>query len=208
MYKQQRTEAASPSSWSAREAYLLAVVCLVVGLALGYLLRGSSAPVVAAAGTPEAATSAPTAGPTALAGDVDLQAAPLKAALTSDPRNFDLLVQLGNLYYDKQVFAPAIDYYQRALVLRPNEVNVRTDLGTAYWYSGSPHRALDEYKKSLKVDPGHAQTLFNMGIVYDKGMKDSAAAAAAWEKLLKLHPDYPERERVQGMLEQIRKRNS
>ena len=208
MYKQQRTEPASPSSWTAREAYLLAVVCLVVGLALGYLLRGSSAPVVAAAGTPEAATSAPTANPAALPGDVDLQAAPLKAALTSEPKNFDLLVQLGNLYYDKQVFAPAIDYYQRALALRPNEVNVRTDLGTAYWYSGLPQKAVAEYKKSLQVDPGHAQTLFNLGVVYDKGMKDPAAAAEAWERLLKLHPDYPERERVQGMIEQARKRNS
>jgi cytochrome c-type biogenesis protein CcmH/NrfG len=208
MHKQQRTDPAPTSTWTAREAYLLAVVCLVVGLALGYMLRGSSAPVVSAASAPAAAPSTPAANPAAPAGDVGLQAAPLKVALAADPKNVDLLVQLGNLYYDKRVFATAIDYYQRALELRPNEVNVRTDLGTAYWYSGLPQKAIEEYKRSLQVDPGHAQTLFNMGVVYKEGLKDPAAAVAAWEKLLKLHPDYPGRERIQGMIEELKKRNS
>ena len=208
MHKQQHTDPAPTGTWTAREAYLLAVVCLVVGLALGYMLRGSSAPVVSAANAPAAAPGAPTANSAAPAGDADLQAAPLKAALATDPKNFELLVHLGNLYYDKQVFATAINYYQRALELRPNEVNVRTDLGTAYWYSGLPQKAIDEYKKSLQVEPGHAQTLFNMGVVYNEGLKDQAAAVAAWEKLLKLHPDYPGRERIQGMIQELKRRNS
>ncbi len=208
MYKQHRVESAPPSRWTAREAYLLAIVCLLAGLAMGYLVRGSSAPSVSAASVPAAPRSTPAANPVAPAGDVDLEAAPLKTALTTDPKNFDLLVRLGNLYYDKQVFAAAINYYHRALELRPNDVNVRTDLGTAYWYSGSPQKAIEEYKQSLRIDPGHAQTLFNMGIVYKDGMKDPAAAIAAWEKLLKLHPDYPDRGRIQGMIEAAKKRNS
>jgi cytochrome c-type biogenesis protein CcmH/NrfG len=208
MHKQPRNETPPSSGWTGREAYLLAVVCLLTGLAIGYFIRGSSAPTVSAASAPAAPTSAATVNPAAMGGDVDLQAAPLKMALTTEPRNFDLLVQLGNLYYDKRVFATAIDYYRRALEVKPNDVDVRTDLGTAYWYSGFPEKAIAEYKESLKVDPGHAQTLFNMGVVYKDGLKDPAAAVAAWEKLLKLHPDHPDRVRIQGMIEDAKKQNS
>jgi tetratricopeptide (TPR) repeat protein len=209
MHKQQRIDPAPPASWTAREAYLLAVVCLLVGLAMGYLIRSSAAePMASTAGVPAASRSAPAADPAALAGDVEIQAAPLKTALMTEPKNFALLVKLGNLYYDKQVYAPAIDYYRRALELHPNDINVRTDLGTAYWYAGFPQNAIAEYKKSLQVDPGHAQTLFNMGVVYKDGMKDPAAAVAVWEKLLKLHPDHPDRQRILEMIENAKKRNS
>jgi cytochrome c-type biogenesis protein CcmH/NrfG len=208
MYKQQRNDSVPSTGWTAREAYLLAIICLLAGLAMGYFLRGTSAPTVSAADNPSAPVAAPAASAATTGGDVDLQAAPLKMALTTDPKNVDLLVQLGNLYYDKHVFSTAIEYYGRALEVKPNDVNVRTDLGTAYWYSGSPQRAIAEYKQSLKVDPGHAQTLFNMGVVYRDGMKDPAAAAATWEKLLKLHPDHPDRVRIQGMIDDAKKQNS
>lgn len=202
MQKQQQIVPESTGSWTAREAYLLAAVCLLVGVALGYLIRGSSAPsAVASSATAATTPVAAPVNPLVAAGDVESMAAPLKAALLKDPKSFDVLVELGNLYYDKRVFAPAIDYYGRALELRPKDINVRTDLGTAYWYSGSPEKAIAEYKQSLKVDPGHSQTLFNMGVVYNDGLKDPADAIAAWEKLLRLHPDHPDRQRVLGMIE-------
>ena len=49
---------ARKSGWSSTEAYVMAVICLLVGTAAGYLLRGS-APAGASAGPaaqPEAAT--------------------------------------------------------------------------------------------------------------------------------------------------------
>jgi cytochrome c-type biogenesis protein CcmH/NrfG len=195
-------------SWTSREAYLLAVVCLLVGLAVGYFIRGGATNAPAVAAAPAAMPTAPAANPASVTQNVESLAAPLKVALSADPKSFELLTELGNLYYDKQAFAPAIDYYRRALEVRPNEINVRTDLGTAYWYSGFPQKAIDEYKKSLAVDPGHSQTLFNMGVVYKDGLKDSADAIATWEKLLKLHPDHPDRQRILSMIEEAKKRNS
>jgi cytochrome c-type biogenesis protein CcmH/NrfG len=205
MHKQPPKESEAPTGWTSREAYMLAVICLLVGLALGYLLRGGSSPVGSVSA---AAASTPINNPKPTAADVEVTAAPLKLALSADPKNYELLVQLGNLYYDKQEYAPAIDYYGRALQVRPNEVNVRTDLGTAYWYSGSPQQAVTEYEKSLQVDPGHAQTLFNMGVVYKDGLREPAKAAASWEKLLKLHPDHPDRQRILGMIEAAKKQIS
>jgi len=40
---QSKTPSASSASWTSMQAYVLATICLVVGIAVGYLLRGSAA---------------------------------------------------------------------------------------------------------------------------------------------------------------------
>lgn len=198
-----------PATWTSREAYLLAAVCLIAGLVIGYLFRGSAGLSVA---TPATATmptgqtpvqpSAPAVPPTAE--QLAPLAAPMLTALKADPKNVDVLVQLGNLYYDHKVFPEAIQYYTQALALRPDNPNVRTDLGTAYWYSGNAQQAILEYDKSLKADPNHTPTLMNMGIVKMNGLNDAAGAIAAWERLLKQNPDFPEKQRVLELIAQAR----
>ena len=198
----------SGSTWSSREAYLLALVCLTMGLVVGYMFRGSSAapgavPVTTAGVTPPtAAPAAPGAPPTVES--LQPLAAPLLAALKADPKNAETLVQLGNLYYDNRVYSQAIEYYTRALELRPNDPNVRTDLGTAFWYSGFPDKAVAEYQKSLSVNPTHPNTLFNLGVVRSEGLKDYPGAIAAWEKLLNTNPSYPEKQRVLDLIEKAK----
>ena len=195
----------SEGTWTSREASLLALVCLMAGLLIGYLFRGSSAlapaaqVVMPAPSNVPAATNAP-----ATAESVQPLAAPLLAVLRVDPKNVENLVQLGNLYYDHHVYPQAIEYYMRALELRPNDVNVRTDLGTAYWYSNLPQQAVKEYEKSLAINPSHPNTLFNLGIVRSQGLKDLAGAIVAWEKLLKTNPDYPEKQRVFNLIAQAK----
>ena len=170
---------------------------------MGYIFRGSSpAPVVGATSPGTSAPAAPGAMPSAES--LQPLAAPLLAALKADPKNFETLVQLGNLYYDHRIYPEGIEYYTRALELRPNDVNVRTDLGTAFWYSGFPEKAVAEYEKSLAVDPTHANTLFNLGIVRSEGLRDPAAAITAWEYLLKSHPEYPEKQRVLELIAKAR----
>ncbi len=198
----------SGSTWTSREAYLLALVCLTLGLVVGYMFRGSSTapgavPVTTAGVTPSAGLpAAPSAPPPAES--LQPLAAPLLAALKADPKNADTLAQLGNLYYDNRVYPQAIEYYTRALELRPNDPNVRTDLGTAFWYSGFPDKAVAEYQKSLSVNPTHANTLFNLGVVRSDGLKDYPGAIAAWEKLLSTNPSYPEKQRVLDLIEKAK----
>lgn len=198
------------STWTSREAYLLAMVCLMCGFALGFLFRGSASPGPVAMGAPVPAgsQSADALGPAAAAlhsaEALDPIAAPLLAALKVDPKNFETLVQLGNLYYDHYVYPQVIEYYGRALELKPSDLNVRTDLGTAYWYSGFADNAMAEYEKALAIQPGYAPTLMNMGIVRMEGLKDYKGAVAAWGKLLAVNPQHPERERVLALIAQAR----
>jgi len=130
----------------------------------------------------------------------------LRDILARDPKNVQAVIQLGNLYYDAGRYAEAVAPYRQALALDASNVNVSTDLGTALYYSGRPDEALDQYEKSLAIDPNHPQTLFNQGIVRLDGKQDAARAVQSWEKLLATNPDYPERARVQQLIDQTRQK--
>jgi cytochrome c-type biogenesis protein CcmH/NrfG len=188
-------------SWTSTQAYLLAAFCLLLGVALGYLFRGS-----ASVGTAQAAPSM-TAEPGSVSQqkqpDANAQAAlaqavaPLLEGVEKNPSDFDSLVKLGDLYYDGQQFPSAIQYYQRALAIHPDNPNVRTDMGTAYWYTGNAEKAVAAMETSLKYRPGHPQTLFNLGWVRWQGKQDPKGAIEAWEQLLKTNPHYPEKQKVE-----------
>jgi cytochrome c-type biogenesis protein CcmH/NrfG len=188
------TETRSAPSWSNVQAYLLAAFCLVLGVALGYLFRGSaSVPQTSGAAQTTNASSEGNQAQAALQQSV----APLLDAVNRNPADYDALVKLGDLYYDGQQFSDAIQYYQRALAIHPESPDVRTDMGTAYWYSGNADRALAELETSLKYKPEHPQTLFNLGWIRWQGKADAKGAIEAWQKLLRTSPDYPQKQQVE-----------
>ncbi len=211
-------EPATPSPfWPATHVFALSAVCLIVGLALGYFLRGSApAPTSAKLVTPQTAAStnaaampaampqgtAPHPAPTLddMKRMADKKAEPLLAKLKTDPNNADTLNQLGILYRATHQFTEAEGYYEKALKVDPKNVNVRTDLASCLYYTGDVDGALAQLQKALTYDPKHAGTLMNLGIIEWKGKNDVNAAVAAWEKLLKLNPDFPQKEAVEHMI--------
>lgn len=184
-------------TWSTREAYLLALVCLFMGLIVGYVFRGSPAqgPAVATPAVAAAPQQMP-ASPESL----NVVAAPLLDALKANPKDAETLAKLGNLYFDHQFYSESVKYYQQALELRPNDADVRTDMGTAYFYMGFADRAVAEFEKSLQADPKHLNSLFNLGIVRSQGLKDYAGAVQAWERLLQVSPDHPQKEKIRQLI--------
>jgi len=115
-----------------------------------------------------------------------------------------LLTNIGNLYYDAQQYPTAIDYYERTLKAKPSDAAVRTDMATAYWYMRNADTAIAEFNKALTYAPNNPNTLFNLGLVRWQGKKDAAGAVADWEKLLATAPNYPERDKVEQMLSEVR----
>lgn len=194
----------SSKTWNSREVYLLAMVCIFAGLVAGWLLRGPSGesgrmPSVTSA----ASTPAPQAAPSAIS-SIEIQ--PLLDAVRANPNDFGTIVRLANAYYDNKSWPEAVRYYQQALNLRPDEVNVRTDMGTAYFYAGFPDKAMEQFNQVLKTSPNYPNTLFNVGIVKREAYKDNAGAIAAWEKLLKNNPELPadQKQKVQSLLAETR----
>jgi cytochrome c-type biogenesis protein CcmH/NrfG len=187
----------SSGGWTSTQAYVLASFCLLLGVALGYLFRGSASPQVDATTAAQQASGRPQPTTGDLQAAAAQAAAPLLEAVHRNPGDYDSLVKLANVYYDGQQFASAIQYYERALAIHPENPDVRTDMGTAYWYSGSADKAIAAMQTSLKYRPDHPQTLFNLGWIRWQGKADPKGAIQAWEQLLKANPDYPQRQQVE-----------
>src|SRR5215469_1130802 len=99
------TKQISGDQWAVKRAMLLGAICLAVGLAAGWLIRGWESPALSA---PATAAQAPAAAPAANAAQMkqqaDAQAAPLLEQLKAQPDNADMLTSIGNIYYDAQLY--------------------------------------------------------------------------------------------------------
>jgi len=208
--------------WTDVQAYLLAAVCLVLGVALGYLFRGSAAPVAgvaqasaasdgnAAQGQPgqaqpnQAQPAQVQMNPAQQKVMVDQAVAPLLATLKISPDDFNTITQLANLYYDGRQYPEAVKYYQLALKLQPTNADVLTDFGTSLWFLGDADGAIAEFQKALSYRPDHPGTLFNLGVVRWEGKLDPKGAVQAWEDLLRLNPNYPQKQEVQEYINRAR----
>ena len=104
------------------QAYTLAIITLVIGIAVGYFARGSASSSAAPESAQAAAPAATTTGgmgiaPAQLPGIGSSQqqqaaspemlakaAEPLLGQLQSNPNDVETIVKLGNLYYDSQAY--------------------------------------------------------------------------------------------------------
>jgi cytochrome c-type biogenesis protein CcmH/NrfG len=209
----------------------MAGICLVVGLALGYLFRGSAsrpaqavqaAQVTAdAAGAAADAASPGTASPAAASPGAhpqmpslddmkhmaDKKAEPLLAKLKTDPNNSQLLNQIGMLYKATHQFKDAAAYFQKAVDADPKNVAARTDLASCLFYQGDADGAIQQLQQSLSYDPKDANSLFNLGMIRLQAKNDPHGAIAAWQQLLKLNPKLADDRKaaVQKLIAQARK---
>jgi cytochrome c-type biogenesis protein CcmH/NrfG len=194
--------------WTSSQAYVFAIICLVIGIAAGYFVRGSGAstasPSVAAPQSSNAAMGSGQVTPEQLKHMADTQVAPILQKIKNAPNDPSLVAQAGNVYYDAQLYQESIEYYKRSLALDPNSASIRTDMATAIWYLGDADTAITELNKALIAEPNKAQTLFNLGMIKWRGKMDVKGAVADWEKLLKTSPEYPERQQVVELLAQVK----
>ena len=126
----------------------------------------------------------------------------LEEQLKKDPNNHDVLIDLGNGYYDLSEPSKAIEYYERALQIRPNNAGVMVDLGAMYRQNGDADKAIELFNKAIQVDPQLPQAYFNLGMVLRSEKNDAIGAAKAWKKYLELDPNSQAREFLQEQIEQ------
>lgn len=132
--------------------------------------------------------------------DTSQMEAQYKDVIAKDPKNFDALVSLGNLYYDAGQAEKAIEVYQKALEINPKNADVITDMGTMYRSLGKFDRAIEEFKKAASKNPKHEQSRYNLGVTLYNDKKDFKGAADAWEELLKINPNYPDADGLRQMI--------
>ena len=203
-------QTAERGSWTGTQAYILAVFCLVLGVALGYLFRGSASPAsetTVASRANDSAASPSTQAQVTPAQQKEMlnqSVAPLLETLKTNPDDVDTIVKVGNLYYDGQQYQEAVKYYRLAAKNQPKNADLLTDLGTSLWYTGDADGAIAEFQKALKYQPDHPETLFNLGIVRWQGKGDPRGAIEAWEELLQKNPNYPQKQQLQEYIEKAK----
>ena len=200
----ERASAIPQALWTSKQAYILAVFCLLLGAAVGYLFRASASPE----GTDEVSSSIggsvsqsqpprPQLSPEEQKRMVDQAVAPLLTTLKASPDDLATIVNVANLYYDGQQFPEAIRYYRRAVKIQPHNADLLTDLGTSLWYTGDADQAIANFEQALKYRPDSPEALFNLGVVRWQGKMDPKAATQAWEDLLERNPNYPQRQQIE-----------
>lgn len=195
------------ATWRPWQAYVMAVICLLVGVLFGYLVRGST-PVATVPAPAQASPAASESEPMPSLDDMkrmaDKQAEPILAKLKTDPNNADLLNEAGNIYRMTHQFQLAASYYEKSLAANPKNVGPRTDLASCLYYEGDVDGAIAQLERSLTYDPKHAGTLLNLGLIRWKGKGDAPGAIEAWRQLLKANPDFKEKDMVQKLIAQAK----
>jgi cytochrome c-type biogenesis protein CcmH/NrfG len=218
-------EAGTDAVWQAKHVYAMAVMCLVIGLVVGYLFRGSQSvtpPLQQASARqvfpqPVPATTMPPAMPPGMSPQMpsladmrsmaDKKAAPLLEKLNTDPKNSRLFTQVGNIYKATHQFKEAAAYYARAVQADPKNVVIRTEMASCLYYSGDIDGAITQLQQSLQYDPKDANSLFNLGMIKWRGKQDKQGALSAWRELLKSNPQLsPDRKNtVQSLIAKVEK---
>jgi cytochrome c-type biogenesis protein CcmH/NrfG len=204
------------TGWTATQAYVLSIICLVVGVALGYLYRGS-APQTVTSSSPAAVSQAqmpPQMGimpqsaggmsggqPSAdqLRQMADKKVAPLLDELKKNPKDTETLTKVGTFYMVAGQYDEAAKYFQQSVDVKPT-ADAWTKLSNAQAYGGSGDQAIESLNKALKVDPKFANALYNLGMLKWRVQGDVKGAIACWETLVRTNPKHPQIAKVKEMI--------
>ena len=186
-----------PPTLRATPVFSMALICLGVGLGIGYLMRGSQQAVLLAPGSAHLATQAAATAAKPMGHHLtleqmrqlaDRQAAPLLEKLKTNPHDSMLLVQVGAIYHTTHRFKEAADYYSRALDTDPKNVAIRTKLASSLYRNGDIEGSIAQLNRALTYDPKDPNALFDLGMIKLQGKGDPIGALTAWQRLLKMNP--------------------
>jgi cytochrome c-type biogenesis protein CcmH len=189
------------------ESIAYGIAGIAFGLIAGWIIgtqQSARAPAAPAQAAAAPASTAPAAPNTRAAVLDEAKVTALKSVADHQPSNAQPRIELANLYFDAERYDDAIKWYEEALKLTPNDVNVSTDLAVCYYYSNKADRALEQLDRSLKINPKHAKTLLNLGIVKAFGKQDLAGATKAWQQVVDLDPNSPEGQAAKRALDTLR----
>lgn len=196
------------TGWSSVQVYTLSAICLLVGVTMGYLYRGSTAPTAPSASTTATVqtqtpgggidTSAPQS-PEAMKRMADKQVAPLLEQLKSNPNDAETLAKVAHYYIVAGQFHDAVTYYEKSVAIKPTAETL-TQLAGAYYYSGSTDKTVDALNRALQTDPKYPNALYDYGMLKWQVQGDAKGAIDYWQRLLKTNPNYPRRDEVEKLI--------
>ena len=205
------------SGWKGQQVYLMAIACLILGVAVGYFLRGSQSltqtATAAAAVQQQAQATSGGAADQAHSFDqmkqmADKAAAPVLEKIKNNPKDFESLNEAGKVYRATHQFKEAATYYEKALQIDPKNAATRTDLASCMYYTGDVDGALAQLDQALSYDPKFFGALLNVGVIRLQAKNDVAGAISSWEKILKTDADAKHKDFVKKLIANTRQKNT
>jgi cytochrome c-type biogenesis protein CcmH/NrfG len=210
----------SKTQWTSVQVYVMSLACLLIGVSVGYLYRGStSAPQTQAVSGPVGSQGQmshgqlPTSGAAAGAQSMpsaeqmkqmaDKKVAPLLEQLNDHPKDIETLKRVGTFYFAAHQFGESEKYYKRMADVKPT-ADALTNLSNAQFYNGEKDKAIGSLESALKSDPGYPDALYNLGMLEWKVRGNTQGALACWQKLIKLNPGHPGRAQVEKMIARVK----
>jgi len=115
------------------------------------------------------------------------------AVLDGNPNDRQALGGMADIYYDlyeesrdSRFAQRAVRYYEKYLLVAPNDLDSRTDFASALFYTGQTDAAIQQALRVLEENPDFLQANFNLGLFYWQGRRDYPAAIAQYDKVIAL----------------------
>lgn len=113
--------------------------------------------------------------------------APLKKLSRQNPQDYIVQLRLGYLYYLKKSYAPSVEYYTRAVRLRPSAVEPRLGLMLPLMAAKRYSRAIKIGQSILMIDPVNYTAISRMAFSLYLSRK-YPGAIVQYRRLVQLYP--------------------
>lgn len=103
---------------------------------------------------------------------------------------YEGLIQKGYDFYQKGQYNEAIDFYSKAIILKPDDAVTMLKIGNIHNLLGNTEKATLFYEHATESNQEYADAWFNLGLTYAHA-KRHKDCIKCFEKVIKLTPNYP-----------------
>lgn len=118
---------------------------------------------------------------------------------------FTALAEQANKAYEAKDFEIAVTFFNKALDIKPKEINTIVDLANTYYENNQPDETIAQLHRALEINSKHAIIYYNLGIVYWQKKSDGSTALSYFEKFLELQPTGELADQVKENITQIKR---
>ena len=103
---------------------------------------------------------------------------------------FDIYINMGSAFYDKEDYDNALAIYRKALELDPDNAKIHCNLGFLYWGKGDTEQAIQEYELAIKYDKNYAIAYNNLGVIFLDDLGRVQRAVELFKLAIEANPNY------------------
>lgn len=107
----------------------------------------------------------------------------------NEPKNFNAQVQAGDVYLRIQGFDKAVEFYEKAHQIKPDDYEIIVKIGNTYFDAGKFEKAEEWYREALAKKPDDVNVRTDLGITFvERANPDLDRAVKEFQTSLQTNP--------------------